>query len=57
MIVTPETLSKEEFNKVIVKSYQRGEINRLVVDEAHCISVSLSRILESLAKYVIGMGS
>ncbi|KAL5520127.1 hypothetical protein ACEPAG_1787 [Sanghuangporus baumii] len=38
LYLTPETLSKEEFNKIIGKLYQRGEINRLVVDEAHCIS-------------------
>ncbi|KAL5524624.1 hypothetical protein ACEPAF_9764 [Sanghuangporus sanghuang] len=38
LYLTPETLSKEEFNKIIGKLYQRDEINRLVVDEAHCIS-------------------
>lgn len=41
MAVTPEMLSTGEFNKIVARLYQRGELNRLVVDEAHCISVTL----------------
>lgn len=37
--VTPEMLNRREFDKIIARLYQRGEVNRLVIDEAHCISV------------------
>ncbi|EJC98120.1 ATP-dependent DNA helicase [Fomitiporia mediterranea MF3/22] len=38
LYLTPEMLSSAEFNKVVEKLCRRGELNRLVVDEAHCIS-------------------
>ncbi|KAH8114509.1 ATP-dependent DNA helicase [Phellopilus nigrolimitatus] len=38
LYITPEMLCTAAFNKLVAKLYQRGEINRLVVDEAHCIS-------------------
>ena len=39
--VTPEMLNTAEFVKIVSRLDQRGELNRLVIDEAHCISVSL----------------
>ncbi|KAH9013168.1 ATP-dependent DNA helicase, partial [Lactarius deliciosus] len=38
LYITPEKLCSAEFMKLLAPSYQRGELNRLVVDEAHCIS-------------------
>ncbi|KAI5122778.1 hypothetical protein M0805_000122 [Coniferiporia weirii] len=38
LYITPEMLFTAEFNKLIARLHQRGEVNRLVVDEAHCIS-------------------
>ena len=43
--VTPEMLVSSEFNKLLLKMYNSGQMNRLVVDEAHCISVRLVRSL------------
>ncbi|KAH9959764.1 ATP-dependent DNA helicase [Russula dissimulans] len=38
LYITPEKLCSPEFMKLLVPLYFRGELNRLVVDEAHCIS-------------------
>ena len=38
--MTPEMLGRGEFDRIISRLYQRGEVNRLVIDEAHCISAS-----------------
>ncbi|KAH8989851.1 P-loop containing nucleoside triphosphate hydrolase protein [Lactarius deliciosus] len=38
LYITPEKLCSAEFMKLLAPLYQRGELNRLVVDEAHCIS-------------------
>ncbi|TFY83193.1 hypothetical protein EWM64_g815 [Hericium alpestre] len=36
--VTPEKLCTKDFMKLLTQVYDRDELNRLVVDEAHCIS-------------------
>lgn len=33
-------LNTTEFAKIVTRLDQRGELNRLVIDEAHCISVN-----------------
>ncbi|KAI0269956.1 ATP-dependent DNA helicase [Gloeopeniophorella convolvens] len=38
LYMTPEKLCTSEFLKLLTPVYERGELNRLVVDEAHCIS-------------------
>lgn len=38
LYITPEKLCSAEFMKLLAPLYQRGGLNRLVVDEAHCIS-------------------
>ncbi|KAH9979944.1 ATP-dependent DNA helicase [Lactifluus volemus] len=38
LYITPEKLCSPDFMKLLGSLYHRGEINRLVVDEAHCIS-------------------
>ncbi|KAI9460272.1 ATP-dependent DNA helicase [Russula earlei] len=38
LYITPEKLCSPEFIKLLVPLHLRGELNRLVVDEAHCIS-------------------
>ncbi|KIM30825.1 hypothetical protein M408DRAFT_327788 [Serendipita vermifera MAFF 305830] len=38
LYITPEKLCSAETNKLIRKVHAQGELNRLVVDEAHCIS-------------------
>ncbi|KAN0118615.1 ATP-dependent DNA helicase [Russula decolorans] len=38
LYITPEKLCSSEFMKLLEPVYLRGELNRLVVDEAHCIS-------------------
>ena len=35
---TPETLCGPAFTKTLLTIYEQGELNRLVIDEAHCIS-------------------
>lgn len=37
--VTPEMLFSEGFSKIVHRLNEREQLNRLVVDEAHCISV------------------
>jgi superfamily II DNA helicase RecQ len=43
-IVTPETMCNPVFGGVLSKINERGQLNRLVVDEAHCISVSVPQL-------------
>ncbi|PVF95214.1 ATP-dependent DNA helicase [Serendipita vermifera] len=38
LYITPEKLCSAETTRLIRKTYEHGELNRLVVDEAHCIS-------------------
>ncbi|OBZ71199.1 Bloom syndrome protein [Grifola frondosa] len=38
LYVSPERFCKSEFNQIISAIYDQGQLNRLVVDEAHCIS-------------------
>ncbi|KAA1469721.1 ATP-dependent DNA helicase [Dentipellis sp. KUC8613] len=38
LYITPEKLCTSNFMKILTQLHQRGELNRLVVDEAHCIS-------------------
>ncbi|KAF8215005.1 P-loop containing nucleoside triphosphate hydrolase protein, partial [Mycena galopus ATCC 62051] len=38
LYVTPEKFCSPEFLKILTKLYEQKELNRLVVDEAHCIS-------------------
>ncbi|KDE07378.1 hypothetical protein MVLG_02419 [Microbotryum lychnidis-dioicae p1A1 Lamole] len=38
LYVTPERLSSPQFRKQLQVLYQQNELNRLVIDEAHCIS-------------------
>ncbi|GBE85105.1 ATP-dependent DNA helicase [Sparassis crispa] len=38
LYVSPEKFCMAEFNKLLERVYCQGELNRLVVDEAHCIS-------------------
>ncbi|KAF8491239.1 ATP-dependent DNA helicase [Russula emetica] len=38
LYITPEKLCSSEFMELLEPVYLRGELNRLVVDEAHCIS-------------------
>jgi hypothetical protein len=37
LYVTPERLCNEEFKTLMKGAYSRGLLNRLVVDEAHCV--------------------
>ena len=39
--VTPEKLTTSDFMKILDETYSRHELKRLVVDEAHCISVRI----------------
>ncbi|KAJ7133631.1 P-loop containing nucleoside triphosphate hydrolase protein [Mycena epipterygia] len=38
LYITPEKLCTPEFIQILSKLYEQKELNRLVVDEAHCIS-------------------
>ncbi|KAJ6585409.1 P-loop containing nucleoside triphosphate hydrolase protein [Mycena capillaripes] len=38
LYITPEKLCTPEFMQLLTKIYEQKELNRLVVDEAHCIS-------------------
>ncbi|KAF7348226.1 ATP-dependent DNA helicase [Mycena sanguinolenta] len=38
LYITPEKLCTGEFMAILTKLYEQKELNRLVVDEAHCIS-------------------
>ncbi|KAJ4482429.1 P-loop containing nucleoside triphosphate hydrolase protein [Lentinula aciculospora] len=38
LYTTPEKLSNPDFMKLLLIVYEAGQLNRLVVDEAHCIS-------------------
>ncbi|KAG8816951.1 hypothetical protein FRC18_000746, partial [Serendipita sp. 400] len=38
LYITPEKLCSSETNQLIAKVHAQGELNRLVIDEAHCIS-------------------
>ncbi|KAL7409715.1 P-loop containing nucleoside triphosphate hydrolase protein [Mrakia frigida] len=38
LYTTPETLVSQQFTKCLTTVWEQGELNRLVVDEAHCIS-------------------
>ncbi|KAJ6508301.1 ATP-dependent DNA helicase [Mycena sanguinolenta] len=38
LYITPEKLCSGEFMQILTKLYEQKELNRLVVDEAHCIS-------------------
>lgn len=38
--VTPEGMNSEPFKSILKKLYKQGELNRFIVDEAHCIVVS-----------------
>ncbi|KAH9947446.1 ATP-dependent DNA helicase [Amylocystis lapponica] len=38
LYVSPEKFCTTEFSRILAKVYEQGELNRLVVDEAHCIS-------------------
>ncbi|KAJ7464681.1 ATP-dependent DNA helicase [Mycena galericulata] len=38
LYITPEKLCTPEFMQILHKIYEQKELNRLVVDEAHCIS-------------------
>ncbi|KAJ7034020.1 ATP-dependent DNA helicase [Mycena alexandri] len=38
LYITPEKLCTSEFLQILSKIYEQKELNRLVIDEAHCIS-------------------
>ncbi|EJD48868.1 ATP-dependent DNA helicase [Auricularia subglabra TFB-10046 SS5] len=38
LYITPESMSRPQFRGVLKVVYQQNELNRFVVDEAHCIS-------------------
>ncbi|KAJ7701417.1 P-loop containing nucleoside triphosphate hydrolase protein [Mycena rosella] len=38
LYITPEKLCTADFMQILKKIYDQGELNRLVIDEAHCIS-------------------
>ncbi|KZV90602.1 hypothetical protein EXIGLDRAFT_616758, partial [Exidia glandulosa HHB12029] len=38
LYITPEGLDTESFKPILKQLYRQGELNRFVVDEAHCIS-------------------
>jgi len=44
LYLTPEKLCQAEFIELLDTVYENNNLNRLVVDEAHCISVNIFKV-------------
>lgn len=54
LYITPERLAMDKFQNLLKKVYAQGELSRLVIDEAHCISeVSRAFILSVLQFFLM----
>ena len=49
-------ISNSSFGGILAKIHERGHLNRLVVDEAHCISVRITYPVSACRRLIIGLG-